>query len=193
MRAKNKLVYGFGVNDADYAVKSGPANAQSCCPFYASWSGMIERCHSKKWLIKNPTYEGCSVCNEWLTFSKFRSWMEKQDWQGKHLDKDILFEGNKIYSPETCVFISPLTNTFANDYKNGRGKYLIGTDKHAQCNKFRSRCSNPFTGENEYLGLFLFERDAHMAWKRRKLQHAKLIAAMQTDKRVAEALIRKYS
>lgn len=193
MRAKNKLVYGVGINDAEYPVKSGPAKAQSCCPFYAAWSGMIERCYSKKWLIKNPTYAGCSVHDDWLKFSNFKAWMEKQSWEGNHLDKDILVEGNKIYSPSTCVFVSPLTNTFANDYKNGRGRYLIGADKHAQCNRFRSRCSNPFTGENEYLGLFSVERDAHKAWKSRKLQHAKLLAAMQTDQRVADALIKKYS
>jgi len=193
MRVKNKLVYGVGLNDADYAVKSGPQNAQVCCQFYAVWSGMLERCYDGKALQKRPTYKNCSVCDEWLTFSKFKAWMEKQDWKGMHLDKDILFEGNRIYSPETCVFVSHLTNTFTNEYQNGRGKYLIGVDKHAQCNKFRSRCSNPFNGKNEYLGLFSFEQDAHMAWKKRKLQHAKIIAEMQTDKRVSDSLIRKYS
>jgi len=36
--------------------------------------------------------------------------MERQDWEGKHLDKDILIPGNKIYSPDRCIFVSSLIN-----------------------------------------------------------------------------------
>lgn len=31
--------------------------------------------------------------------------MEKQPWQGMHLDKDILVPGNKMYGPEFCRYV----------------------------------------------------------------------------------------
>ena len=38
--------------------------------------------------------------------------MEQQDYIGKVLDKDLKVTGNKIYSPETCLFISPKVNGY---------------------------------------------------------------------------------
>ena len=73
---------------------------------------MLQRCYSESHLVRQPTYKGCSVCEEWLTFSNFKSWMEQQDWEGKQLDKDLLVYKNKIYSPETCVFVSSVINSF---------------------------------------------------------------------------------
>lgn len=95
-----ELVYGVGVDDLDYPKKKLLPNGKySFCPYYQRWRGMIRRCYSKAQLGKNPNYEGCTVCDEWLTFSNFKSWMEKQDWEGKELDKDLLVRGNKVYSP----------------------------------------------------------------------------------------------
>ena len=74
----------------------------------------------------SPTYKGCSVSEEWLRFSNFKRWMEKQDWDGKQLDKDILFEGNKVYSAETCVFVTSVVNSFTSDSGAKRGEWLIG-------------------------------------------------------------------
>ena len=70
---------------------------------YRTWKSMIDL-HSAKYQDKYPTYKGCAVSKEWLTFSVFKAWMVTKDWQDNHLDKDILFEGDKVYSPETCVF-----------------------------------------------------------------------------------------
>lgn len=193
LRAKNSSVRGFGVNDADYCVRSTIGGKSVLCEFYKTWFHMIERCYSEKWIERNPSYYGCSVFHEWRIFSNFKAWMERQDWQGKQLDKDLLFVGNKIYSPETCVFVDALTNTFVNEYKRGRGEYMIGVDKHTQCNKFRARCNNPFTGKNEHLGLYTSEFDAHLAWKKRKLEHAVVIAATQSDERVASAITDRYA
>ena len=108
-----RLVYGVGINDADYVVQKwetiGYVNGKQkqkliwICPYYSAWKSMLKRCYSSKYQDKRPTYKGCSVSDEWLTFSVFKVWMEKQDWEGKQLDKDLLFEGNKIYSADTCV------------------------------------------------------------------------------------------
>lgn len=113
-----RLVYGVGVNDADYMLKPTVNGRRECCPFYQKWKSMLERCYSDKNFKKYPSYIGCTVCYEWLIFSKFKSWMENQDWKGKQLDKDIRVKGNKIYSPETCSFVSHAVNTIEGTAKH---------------------------------------------------------------------------
>lgn len=196
-----KPVYGVGVNDADYVTQKfeaigyvdGKQKLVWKCPYYRAWQHMIERCYSAKFQERYPTYAGCTVSEEWLTFSVFKSWMEAQDFDGLQLDKDILFEGNKVYSAETCVFVTPMVNTFTTDGKASRGELLIGVSWHKPTEKFIARCRNPFTGKTDYLGLFTCEQQAHNAWQVRKLELAKELASIQSDPRVAKALILKYT
>lgn len=197
-----KLVYGVGVNDADYFTQKfepvGYVNGKQkqkrvwICPCYQTWKNMLKRC-SEEWQEKYPTYRGSSVSAEWLTFSNFRKWMVEQDWEGNQLDKDILFEGNKVYSAETCVFVTPMVNTFTTDSGATRGEWLIGVCWSKEKAKFQSNCSNPFTKKQEHLGLFTCEMEAHEAWRKRKLELAHELAAIQTDPRVAKALVERYS
>ena len=154
---------------------------------------MLNRCYSIKTQKRQPTYKGCSVSEEWKTFSNFREWMVVQDFEGKQLDKDILFERNKVYSPEACVFVTKAVNMFTTDSGASRGEWLIGVYWHKPTEKFISQCSNPFTKKQEYLGLFTCEQEAHEAWLKRKLELAHELSAIQTDSRVAEALIDRYS
>lgn len=204
MKPKNKkLVCGAGLNDADYAVAKfetigcavGKLKKRQvwACTYYSAWASMLNRCYSKKLHERRPSYKGCTVSDNWLTFSNFRSWMLEQDWEGNQLDKDILFEGNKIYSHDTCVFVSPMVNSFINDRRARRGELLIGVCWDKKTKKFKSQCGNPFTKKLEYLGYFDSEQEAHETWRKRKLELAHLLAAEQTDPRVAKALVDRYS
>lgn len=204
MRVKTKkLVCGVGVNDADYVTQKfetvGYVDGEQKqkrvwkCPYYQTWVDMLNRCYDTKLHERRPTYIGCSVSEEWKTFSNFKSWMEKQDWQGKQLDKDLLFKGNKVYSAEVCVFVSPMVNSFTIDSGASKGEWMIGVCWNKRANKFLAQCSNPFTKKLEYLGLFPCEQEAHNAWLKRKLEIAYELAAIQTDPRVAKALITRYT
>lgn len=200
---KTKLVCGVGVNDADYVTQKfetfGYVDGKQkqkrvwICPYYRTWKHMLMRCYSSKYQEKQPTYKDCTVSEEWLTFSAFKSWMEKQEWEGLQLDKDILFEGNKVYSANTCVFVSRIVNMFLTDRGAARGNYLIGCLWDKKVKKFRAYCRNPFMKKLEHLGYFTTEIEAHRAWCERKLELAKELAAIQTDPRVAKALIQRYS
>lgn len=202
MKSK-KLVFGVGINDADYVVKVwesfGYVNGKRkqklvwICPYYRVWSDMLARCYSDKFQERQPTYKGCSVSEEWLTFSNFKSWMEVQDFEGKQLDKDLLFVGNKVYSSESCVFVTKVVNSFTTDRGNDRGEWPIGVSWSKEREKFVSMCCNPFTKKQENLGYFDCPNKAHKAWLKRKLELAHLIAAEQTDERVAKALIERYT
>lgn len=193
MRPRIKLIHGVGTNDADYNVTWREGGKEVRCRFYRVWSGMLERCYSKKSLIRRPTYAGCSVAKEWHLFSNFKRWMERQDWQEKELDKDILFKGNKIYSPETCVFIDGLTNTFTLDNTASRGGFPLGVSYDKSKESIIAHCCNPFTKKQENLGRFDTADEAHNAWKRRKHELALQLADLQKDDRVASALRIRYA
>lgn len=192
-----KLVYGVGVNDADYTtskeiVVDGKRKVVWTCPFYKRWQGMLERCYSKKFHIKNTTYVNCLAAAEWHYFMTFKAWMETQDWEGKHLDKDILLLGNKIYGPDACVFIDQKVNGFLNERQNDRGEWPIGVTFHKRDRKFHAQGYDVMTGKRKSLGYYDDPQEAHSAWLSNKLEQAKILASQQTDKRVAEALIKRY-
>lgn len=177
-----KLVFGKGYND----LKEDGSQSK----FYRTWVSMLERCYSIKRQIKQPTYVGCSVCEDWLTFSKFKTWMETQDWEGKQLDKDILVPGNKVYSPDACVFVSQELNKFFIESNASRGLYPIGVDFHKPSKKFRSRCR--VNGIKMHLGYFDTSEEAFNAWKNKKLELARFYASQQKDIRIAKAITERY-
>jgi len=108
---QRKLVCGVGLNDSEYMIATTIKGKQFRCHYYETWANMFMRCYSEKYQHNRPSYKNCTVCDEWLVFSVFKSWMKKQDWKGKSLDKDILIKDNKIYSPESCSFVSTKENT----------------------------------------------------------------------------------
>ena len=199
----SKLVYGVGVNDLPYRTqvkeelpKNGGKRVRKqvfICKYYTVWKEMLRRCYSKKFLESRPSYIGTSVCSEWLYATAFRKWMEKQDWRDKCLDKDIIVPGNKLYSPDTCAFVLPTTNTFVVACDASRGDYPIGVDLFRRTGKYRAKCGNLFTEKQEHLGYFLTPGEAHEAWRKRKHELAQLVAATESDPRVVEALKKRYS
>lgn len=202
MRKKNKLVYGWGINDVNYEVYgyelvNGKRKRVWICPYYAKWKKILERCFCLKRQAKQPTYRGCTVSEKWKYLSNFIKWVDSQpnkDWQNCEPDKDILLEGNKHYSPETVVFVSRKVNGFIKDCGKSRGKYMIGVDDSNKKSKpYRSRCCNPFTGEKDYLGIYETEIQAHKAWQDYKHKLSCQLAEEQSDPRVAKALREKYA
>ena len=83
---------------------------------YTAWQMMLRRCYSEEYLLKFPTYRGCSVCKEWHNYQTFADWYYDFYIEGYSLDKDTRVLGNKCYSPDTCWFISAADNAiFANN------------------------------------------------------------------------------
>ncbi len=190
---KRNLVLGVGKNDADYAIESTVNGKRIRCEFYLKWRSMLMRCYSKSFQEKHQAYAGCSVCEEWLTFSAFKAWMSRQDWKGKHLDKDLLFNGNKIYAKDFCVFVDSKTNNFILESGAPIGNCVTGATFIPSRKKFRANCRNNFTGKNEFLGYFKCQHEAHEAWRTRKHELACQLADLQTDERAADALRKRYA
>lgn len=177
-----RLVYGVGHNDSQEKVHN--------CPYYRTWVGMLGRCYRRTQKAQE-SYKGCSVTEEWLTFSKFKGWMERQDWQGKELDKDLLEKGNKIYSPNSCIFVPLDVNVFITEPRKTNG-LPVGVSWSTEKKTFRASCCPLGTGRSKHLGYFDTPEEAHLAWRRFKHQQACMLAMKQDDKRVVEALRKRY-
>ena len=186
---KENSVYGVGINDADYVVQDHKTGW--LCPFYSTWHNMLLRCYSSVYHNRQPTYINCYVEPTWLRFRVFKMWMESKPWENNELDKDILFQGNKVYGPTFCVFVSKQVNTFLSERGANRGDYPIGVGLHKPSGLFRARCGDTKGGRRN-LGYFRTPEKAHEAWLTFKLGQAKLLALQQTDIRVAEALVKRY-
>lgn len=186
---KTKLVCGVGINDADYPVyKYENRRVVWTCPYYRVWSSMLKRCHSEAFLRGNPTYAGCSVTPEWLSFRAFRFWMEKQDWEGKELDKDLLTYGNKVYGPEFCCFTTSSINTLLNEHSADRGDCPQGVFFHTQSQKYRAEFRRHW--KRTYLGGFDSPQEASRAYARAKSAYVHEVADATSDPKVAAALRR---
>ena len=198
-----KPICGIGINDADYTIHEYRFEINSegkkiriptwTCPYYTKWTNMLKRCYDPLHRAAFPTYEGCYICDDWVYFTKFKAWMETQDWKGNQLDKDILFPGNKLYSPNTCVFVSPKVNSFVLEHDGDRGAYPIGVTLDKKSGKFIAQCCPIIRVKpSNRIGSFNTPEEAHQAWLSYKLEQAYILAKMQPDERVAEALIHRY-
>lgn len=187
-----KLVFGVGMNDLDRQVSFKINGKKQVCPIYRTWQNMLGRCYDLEFHKRHPSYSACQVVDEWKRLSVFEKWMCNEEWQGLQLDKDILFPGNKLYSPNTCAFVKREVNIFIVDSAASRGEWPLGARWNKRDKVFQSEIRNPFTKRREGLGCFDNPDEAHLAWKKRKHELACIYADQQTDLRVAEALRSRY-
>jgi len=188
--SKRGLIYGVGFNDADYITRTRKPNGKSeTCPIYLAWKDLIARCYSAKIQDISPHYIGCTICDEWKTFSNFRRWMLGQDWWGMELDKDLLDPCNRIYSPETCVFIPKSLNSFIKTRRKVDYKYPQGVSYHECTGKFRATCSAH--GSIKSLGLYSTPELASLAYRKFKSNNIKEVAQQyKSSRRLYEGLIK---
>lgn len=160
---------------------------------YTLWEDMLSRCYNPHMLKRFPTYIGCSVCEEWLIFSNFKRWFDKNYIKNYDLDKDILIKGNKVYSPETCCFVPHKLNCSINRCQRRRGEFPIGVTYDKSRSKFTSglRCGT----KKLQLGRFDTITEAFNAYKDAKEHYIKSIAEKyfqegKITKRVYDALMK---
>ena len=171
-----KLVVGVGHNDSKYAVAPLIDGGRARCPAYKNWFSMLDRCYSGK----QSTYDDVNVSVEWKDFSAFLLWWKDNKKDGYHLDKDLLTD-SRIYSAETCVFVPPWLNAFTLDSNSTRGEFLIGASYNKHRSKYISYCSNPMTKRMEYLGYFNTQYEAHICWKKKKLEHTRALRSKMDE------------
>lgn len=177
----DKSVYGIGyIGDGKYKTEiNGKGTKQ-----YKTWNGMLQRCYSEKFQEKKPTYKGCSVTPEWRNFQNFAKWYEENyygvEGEVMCLDKDILIKGNKIYSPDTCIFVPLKINSLFIKSDASRGNLPVGVTWDRRYKKYQSICMKK--GKNVRVGYFESITDAFYAYKSLKEIVIKEVADDYKDK-----------
>lgn len=186
------LLYGWGVNDADYSVLKIVDGKQEKCPYYRRWVSVLTRVNS------HSAYSNVSICPEWKYFSNFAQWMKDQPWEGWELDKDLLSKDVPYYSPETCAFVPYYINSAIIDRGHDRkrgiplGVSMVAGDKAM----FMVQLTGCLTPEEYSYGVYSSKEECHQAWQIAKASQLKLAAIQYgldggCDKRVTEALLEK--
>ena len=172
--------YGVGyLGEGKYKVKENGRVTR----VYDTWHSMLQRCYGGENSGKRSlTYIGCEVCEEWLNYQNFAEWYDNNYYTVKNevmcLDKDILVKHNKIYSPETCVFVPNTINVLFTKRQNARGESVIGTTP--KNSKYMVQCwlINPETGKSkkEYLGVYDTQEKGFEVYKYYKERNIKEVA-----------------
>jgi len=156
---------------------------------YSVWSGVVERCYSEKFHTKQPTYKKCTIAAEWLNFQVFAKWFyEESNYEdGLYLDKDLIAQGNKVYSNSTCVFVSREVNSTLTDHGAARGPWKLGVTYHKSKKRFGANYS--VLGKRIHIGYYKNEEDAHEDYKRAKYTYLKELAEKQTNESIKQGLL----
>jgi hypothetical protein len=83
-------------------------------------------------------------------------------WEGLQLDKDILVFGNKVYSPQTCLFVSRAVNNLLTDCGASRGEWAQGVHFDKQRGKFQATIR--IDGKVKFIGYFDSEDECEEAY-----------------------------
>lgn len=159
---------------------------------YTSWANMFERSYNKKFKNIHNTYNDCIVDKRFHCFQDFGVWFNDNYYEIENetmcLDKDILYKGNKIYGPETCIFVPDFINKIFPRSDATRGGLPIGVS-YVSCettNCFAASCSiydeNLGYRKKKHLGTFDNEYDAFLAYKTYKEAYIKIIANKYKNK-----------
>lgn len=111
---------------------------------YRAWAHMLRRVYDSKFHILQPYYKGMAVCEEWHNFQVFAKWYtsHRNYGLGFELDKDVLSDGDKLYSPETCTLLPKEINASLIVKTTPKGKKLptgVSRTKNKVVNRYRVR------------------------------------------------------
>jgi hypothetical protein len=150
-------------------------------PEYRKWKMMFYRCYDSKFKASAETYQGCEVGQAFHRFQNFAEWCNNQAGfkEGFQLDKDILVKGNKIYSPETCVFVPHEINSLLTKADKMRGDLPVGVSWHSRDQVFTVKI-NTANGA-KHVGYFSNVSDAFEAYKVTKEKHIQRVAEKYVD------------
>jgi hypothetical protein len=170
----DKTVFGIGYKGI------GKYNKSYDKKLYSTWYNMILRCYQQKELSKYKTYKGCSVDERFWCLQDFGKWYEENYYEVPNeimsLDKDILIKGNRIYSPDSCVFTPQTINSLiVKKYNNGNDTLPLGVCYHKKHCKYMASCST-IDKKIVCLGYYDTPEEAFNVYKQFKEKYIKTVA-----------------
>ncbi|CAL9961892.1 HNH endonuclease [Vibrio phage D528] len=172
-----RLVAGKGINDLQDVSK---------LKSYAVWNTMLRRCYAPRGKDV-VTYQGCFVCDEWLTYSVFKAWYDYHSVDGWGIDKDLYVEGNKEYRPDRCFFVPNALNALFTGPKSS----TPGVYKHNRTSKPYEATLRVNSGDKRLqLGSYATVEEASAAYQAAKADHVvKELAKYRSEGVVSTVLL----
>jgi hypothetical protein len=141
------------------------------------WNNMFTRCYNANYHKERPGYAECTICDEWLdentgkqAFYDFvdENYYTLESGECVELDKDILVKGNKIYSPETCIFVPQSINAMFEHSTGKEGKDLPIGVTYIEKTKKHYNASLSVNGRTVTLGYYETPEEAFKVYKKHK-------------------------
>lgn len=164
-------VHGVGIVDVRFSIRGKVDGKRVYHRAYKVWDSILQRCYYPPVQEKYPSYIGCYVSPEWLHFSVFLKWWKDNFREGWEIDKDLLVPGNKLYSPETCLFVPNDLNSFVISRDAKRGPCPIGSTFDHKYGLYKTSISIG-KGKKFHLGRHKTAEEAYAAWLDAKLKLA---------------------
>lgn len=150
---------------------------------YKIWHALLQRTVDDNYKSKHIAYTDTEICDEWLCYENFENWYNDNYYnigEQLYLDKDIISKGNKIYSPQNCVFVPRCINNLFTTRRLNRGKNPIGVNKKESDSKYCAKCNE--YGKSITLGYFDTVTEAFDIYKIEKERYIKEVADSYKDK-----------
>jgi len=148
---------------------------------YEDWNSMLKRCYNSEEAKKS--YKDKYVVDMWHNFQNFAEWATSQrnfGRKGWDLEKDLLIKNNKVYSPETCVYLPREINSFIK--RKSFNALPLGVDvAYNYDGTAYYRAQSTEDGKNICLGGFERVEEAFLAYKVHKEMLAKKLANKWKD------------
>lgn len=158
----------------------GPYNSKNSPKFYDHWTNMITRCYNPKSWETRPRYKGCSVHPYFHNFQNFCYWCEQNyyevdGYETMCLDKDILLTNNKVYGPNTCIFVPQTINKlFTYNQDNGKIGIPPGLTYIPERDVYTVSCG--IHKKRKFLGNYKDKDEAFSVYKEAKEKEIKRVA-----------------
>ena len=161
-KMSKKLVAGVGINDSTFTTQAIIEGKSYKHRAYDAWREMLRRCYDVSIHFQYPQYKNVKVCEEWLSFTSFYNWWKNNYKEGYQLDKDLLISNNKMYSPESCIYVPNWLNNFLSNCQNVNCSFITSIQKY--------RVQISVKGKQKFIGNFLDKQEAILAWRSAKLE-----------------------
>ncbi len=186
-----KRAYGVGyLGEGKYKTKENG----KFTPQFKRWRGMIVRCYDVEIQAKKPAYKDCAVCEEWHNFQNFAKWYDENYYEIPNevvaLDKDLFSNGNKVYSPSTCIFLPvSINSTLTTATKNKSG--CVGVSYNKNKKKWVVRISK--YNKEQYLGTFNSFEEASNVYRNERRKYLIELVESYKDKIPSKVYLKLYS
>lgn len=187
---RTNKIQGVGINDLKGKIKTSSLRS------YGIWKGVLRRCFSNENRSKERNYKSVKVCDEWLIYSNFKKWYDKnyplnleKIGYSLELDKDLLSGECKMYSPKTCVFLPRKVNGFLTNKQRTNTSGYIGIYLIKKNNTWGATIRNFEDHGKIFLGNYPTKKRAGKAYLKARMEQAKKVKSMLRDLGYSENII----